>query len=262
MTRADGAAIVSVRIAVPCFNEERRLPIARFREFLATQPDVGFVFVDDGSTDGTRELLGELAESAPERVRLLSFGANRGKAEAVRRGVLEALEGAPRFVGYWDADLATPLESIALLRGVLETHPACEIAMAARVHLLGRRIQRSPVRHYLGRLSATSIALVLGMRVYDTQCGAKLFRNGPGLRKLFEEPFLSGWIFDVEILARRIAQGRAGGSRPAGEVIVECPLPEWTDVSGSKLRPGAYLRSVADLLRIRRRYLRGAAPPR
>jgi glycosyltransferase involved in cell wall biosynthesis len=259
--REGGASRASTLIVVPCWNEERRLPAASFRAFLAAEPDVGFVFVDDGSTDGTREHLRSLEKAVPERVQVLGLDENRGKAEAVRRGVLEALASEPRFVGYWDADLATPLEVIPDLRRVLETRPEREIVMAARVRLLGRRIRRSALRHYLGRLSATWIALALGLRVYDTQCGAKLFRNGPRLPELFREPFLSTWLFDVEILARRIAQGRASGGPPAREAVYEYPIPEWTDVIGSKLRPGAYLRAALDLVRIRRRYLRVCGPP-
>jgi dolichyl-phosphate beta-glucosyltransferase len=253
-----GANMASTVIVVPCWNEEHRLPVDRFRAFLAAEPDVGFVFVDDGSNDGTRELLLGLEKIDPRRVGVLGLAGNGGKAEAVRRGVLEAIRGEPRFVGYWDADLATPLDAIPEFRRELEARPACEIVMAARVHLLGRRVQRAALRHYLGRVSATLIALVLDLRVYDTQCGAKLFRNGPPLHDLFREPFLSTWLFDVEILARRIAQGRAGGRPTAKQAIYEYPIPEWTDVSGSKLRPGAYLRAALDLLRIRRRYLRVA----
>jgi len=249
--------MASTVIVVPCWNEERRLPVDRFRAFLASDPDVGFVFVDDGSTDATREQLKLLEEVDPQRVCVLGLEENRGKAEAVRCGVLEAIRGEPRFVGYWDADLATPLDMIPEFRREIEARPACEIVMAARVHLLGRRIQRGALRHYLGRVSATLIALTLDLRLYDTQCGAKLFRNGPQLRDLFAEPFLSTWLFDVEILARRIAQGRASGRPTAQQVIYEFPIPEWTDVSGSKLRPGAYLRAALDLLRIRQRYLRG-----
>jgi len=251
--------MASTVIVVPCWNEERRLPAASFRAFLAEEPDVGFVFVDDGSTDSTREQLRSLEMAAPERVQVLGLDENVGKAEAVRRGVLEALGGEPRFVGYWDADLATPLDVISELRLVLETRPECEIVMAARVRLLGRRIQRSALRHFLGRFAATWIAIALDLHVYDTQCGAKLFRNGPQLPGLFREPFLSIWLFDVEILARRIAQGRASGWLPTREVVFEHPIREWTDVTGSKLRAGAYLRAALDLIRIRRRYLQAGS---
>jgi dolichyl-phosphate beta-glucosyltransferase len=243
----------STVIVVPCWNEESRLPVARFEAFLATKPDVGFVFVDDGSADRTREQLRALEMAAPERVRLLPLDENRGKAEAVRRGVLEALKGEPRFVGFWDADLATPLGEILDFRRLLESRPELEIVMGARVRLLGRDIRRSALRHYLGRLSASWIAQALGLRVYDTQCGAKLFRNGPRLAALFRERFLSTWLFDVEILARWIAQAGVAGARGA---LYEYPVAEWVDVGGSKIRPGAYLRAALDLIRIRRRYLR------
>jgi glycosyltransferase involved in cell wall biosynthesis len=245
----------STVIVVPCWNEASRLPAADFEAFLGAQRDVGFLFVDDGSTDGTRERLRSFETLAPERVRVLGLDANVGKAEAVRRGVLAALPDAPRFVGYWDADLATPLAAILEFRAVLEARARIEIVMGARVRLLGREIQRGTLRHYLGRLSATWIALAIGLRVYDTQCGAKLFRNGPGLRELFDAPFLATWLFDVELLARRAAQR---GAPAAPQVIYEYPLERWADVAGSKLRPAAYLRAALDLIRIRRRYLRGA----
>ena len=256
----------STVIVVPCFNEARRLPVERFENFLAAEPDVGFVFVDDGSTDATPERLRALAKSASDRVRVLTLVANQGKAEAVRRGVLEALGGDPSWVGFWDADLATPLPVILDFRRLLEARPDLELVMGARVRLLGREIRRSALRHYLGRLSATWIALTLGLRVYDTQCGAKLFRNGPRLAALFREPFLSSWLFDVEILARRIALGRRHGAPPAQTGVFEVPVAEWADVGGSKVNPAAYLRAAVDLLRIRRRYLRrrspAAGPPR
>jgi glycosyltransferase involved in cell wall biosynthesis len=244
--------MTSTLIVVPCWNEERRLPVDRFEGFLAATPDVGFVFVDDGSNDGTRARLHEIEQAAPERVRVLALEVNGGKAEAVRRGMLAALRESPRFVGYWDADLATPLDAILEFRRVLESRSAVEIVMGARVRLLGRSIERNALRHYLGRASSTWIALVLGLAVYDTQCGAKLFRNGPALPALFAEPFLAGWLFDVEILARRLA---APGPR-AEELIYEHPLMEWRDPGGSKLRAGAYLRAALDLLRIQRRYPR------
>jgi glycosyltransferase involved in cell wall biosynthesis len=249
--------MTSTVIVVPCWNEAERLPVASFEAFLEAEPEVGFVFVDDGSTDATRERLDSLAKAAPERVRVLALAANQGKAEAVRRGVLEALAGEPRYVGYWDADLATPLEAILDFRRLLETRPSFEIVMGARVRLLGREIRRNAWRHYLGRVSATAIAFSLRLPLYDTQCGAKLFRNGPELRALFAEPFLARWVFDVELIARRIAQERALGRPPTGDVIYEYPVARWVDVAGSKLRAGAYLRAALDLIRIRRRYLRG-----
>jgi glycosyltransferase involved in cell wall biosynthesis len=237
-------------VVVPCFDEARRLDLARFEAFLRDAPDVGLVLVDDGSRDGTAERLRQLAARFPERVEVLALPVNRGKAEAVRLGVLRALARGPACFGYWDADLSTPLAAIGELRGVLRARPELALAQGARVELLGHRIERRALRHHVGRVGAAAIAGVLGLGVYDTQCGAKLFRATEDTRALFEEPFASRWLFDVELLARWIKR-RGGAARLAG-VLHEHPLSEWRHVPGSKIRPRDYLVAARDLLRIRR----------
>jgi hypothetical protein len=87
---------------------------------------------------------------------------------------------------------------------------------------------------------------VLKLPVYDTQCGAKLFRNTDRTRSLFAEPFRTRWIFDVELLARFVSAATAAGQAPA-ELIHELPLQSWRDVAGSKLRPGDFLQAAVQL---------------
>jgi glycosyltransferase involved in cell wall biosynthesis len=241
-------------IVVPCFDEADRLRGDEFARFTSEHPDVHFLFVDDGSTDGTRAVL----EAIPARkgaVSVLALSPNQGKAEAVRRGMCEAFEHGAVYAGYWDADLATPLDEIPRFVETLDAHPGLEVLFGSRVQLLGRHIERSAVRHYLGRVGATAISVVLRLPVYDTQCGAKLFRVTPDCKAIFAEPFVAGWIFDVEIVARLIAARRGSGGPGAAEVIREVPLWEWRDVAGSKVRAGDFLRSLGALWRIRRRYL-------
>jgi glycosyltransferase involved in cell wall biosynthesis len=247
-------------LIVPCFNEAQRLPVEAFRSFLADSKSVDFVLVDDGSTDGTAERLAEIRAGAEERVRVLALPHNVGKAEAVRRGIRLALEGAAEgvdAVGYWDADLATPLDAVERLRGLLDANPRLEMVLGARVNLLGRHIRRNPWRHYLGRIFATAVSVALGVAVYDTQCGAKLFRVTPDLPALFEEPFETRWLFDVEILARLQRLRRQSGGPPLAEVVAEYPLETWVDVEGSKVRTSDFVAAVAGLWRIRRRYRPG-----
>jgi len=246
-------------VVVPCYNEARRLAVSKFEAFLGDASDVCFIFVDDGSNDGTCELLRKLERGAAGRVAILELPANLGKAEAVRAGILRAFERQPAYVGFWDADLATPLPALLEFRSLLDARRDLEMVFGARVVLLGRRIERRAIRHYLGRVAATAISLVLGLRVYDTQCGAKLFRATPSVRALFEEPFATRWLFDVEILARfiRSLHGDPGAARG---VIYEYPLTEWTDIEGSSLRPADYGRAATDLFRIWRRYLRRRGP--
>ncbi len=184
---------------------------------------------------------------------------NQGKAEAVRAGMLQALDNfGPEAVGFWDADLATPLDLVSNLLAVLETQPAIEMVFGARVQLLGRRVERRAMRHYLGRIFATAVSNMLHLAIYDTQCGAKLFRVTPDTRRIFAEPFLSRWVFDVEILARYLAL-YGHDIRRLEQSIYEYPLEVWTDIAGSRVHAGDFLIAFWDVFRIHRKYLTRAS---
>lgn len=242
------------RIVIPCYNEARRLDRDALGEFLARHPDVAFTLVDDGSTDDTASVLSALA-GEHAGIGVVRLAENSGKAEAVRIGMLRSLELADAPVlGYWDADFSTPLPTIADMLAELEARPALSMLMASRVQLLGRTIERRALRHYAGRVIATLAAATLGLRVYDTQCGAKLLRVTPALAGCFETRFITRWMFDVELIAR-VADGP--GQQRAADRIREYPLPAWRDVAGSKISAGAGVRALIDLVRIRRHYFRG-----
>ncbi len=241
---------------VPCFNEAARLDRGAFEVHAREHPGTGFLFVDDGSTDATREVIEELAARGDGAIGVLALERNRGKAEAVRRGMLRALEQGPRFAGYWDADLSTPLSALPRFEAVLEQRDALRLVMGSRIRLLGRDVRRSELRHYVGRVFATAASLTLGLAVYDTQCGAKLFRVDGALGDVFGEPFVSHWAFDVEVIARLLARHAASGELES--LIYELPLQRWHDVAGSKVRPLDFPAALLDLLRIHRRYRRTA----
>jgi len=244
-------------IVVPCFNEAERLDTKRFREFIGDGL-TRFLFVDDGSSDATGSILSELAASDPERLGMLTLERNRGKAEAVRLGLLEALKESPGAVGYWDADLATPLNAIPLLCGVMEERPEVQMVLGSRVRLMGREIERHAHRHYLGRVFATAASLILRLPVYDTQCGAKVLRTTGRLRQILQEPFRASWTFDVELLARFLWSDPEESLPDPQRTIYEYPLPFWRNVGGSKLHVRHYPRAATDLLTIYRTYARPA----
>ncbi|MFT4571104.1 MAG: dolichyl-phosphate beta-glucosyltransferase [Hyphomicrobiaceae bacterium] len=237
-------------IVVPCYNEAQRLDGPAFCEFAAEFSDVQFLMVNDGSTDGTAHVLERLETEARGSVAILSLSENSGKAEAVRQGILVALAQGPDFVGFWDADLSTPLAEVPGFLQRFDEDPGCVAVLGSRVARLGAKIDRKLTRHYLGRLFATSASLVLGMDVYDTQCGAKMFRAEPRLQEVFAKPFVSRWVFDVEVVARLVqSYGKDVASR-----IYEQPLAAWKDVEGSKLSWTQGVRAFADLIAIRRAY--------
>jgi len=247
-------------LVVPAYNEAARLDASAFLRACEALPALGLLFVDDGSTDDTLSLLRDLERSAPERISVLELPNNQGKAEAVRRGVSSAFEGNPAIVGYFDADLATPLGEASKMAALFDD-PKVVAVLGSRVALLGRNVVRSHARHYLGRVFASSASLVLGLSVYDTQCGAKLFRNSEAVRHVFSTPFLVDWSFDVEILARLSVLSEHGQLAPLDQCVVEFPLDEWRDVRGTKLTAMSAGRAGLDLFRVLARYRRGRGEP-
>src|SRR6266511_1010383 len=205
----------SATIVIPCYNEALRFQVPKFKEFSCTKPAVRFLFVDDGSTDGTGQVLEGPHREDPPRFAICYLSENKGKAETVRQGVLCAFEASPVDVRHWDADLATPLDTLAAFCELLDARPDLEMVFGAWVRLLGRMIERGALRHYLGRVFATAASLTLGLSIYDTQCGAKLFRASPVIQALFQHPFVTRWLVDVELLAWLIQVRRGTPLPPA-----------------------------------------------
>lgn len=246
-------------VVVPCYNESQRLDLHRFEQFVARTHGVDFLLVNDGSQDTTLELLETLHARNPRRFSFLHLKQNAGKAEAVRQGCLLALESQPASIGYWDADLATPLDDIPKFAVVLQLKSAIDVVVGCRVPLLGHKIERKPLRRALGRVFANVASIALKLPIYDTQCGAKLLRVTPVLREALSQPFCTRWIFDVEILARMIVTRRRLKLLPLAEAIYEQPLDEWHDVAGSKLKSSDFAKAFFEMAQIYGRYLRPGA---
>jgi dolichyl-phosphate beta-glucosyltransferase len=230
-----------VAIVVPCFNEEKRLPLDSFKSFSQKYPHITFCFVNDGSKDNTSKILKDSG------LRVLDLEQNVGKAEAVRTGVINMANEGYQWIGFWDADLATPLEEIPrfLEKG---QNSKFELITGARILRMGSFIQRKAHRHYLGRIFATLVSLSLKLPVYDTQCGAKLFSNNL-TGELFSTPFRSKWFFDVELLFRLKDKS----------LVYEYPLNQWADISGSKLKLWDFIKVPYELYKINRFY-KGKSP--
>ncbi len=238
----------NIAIIIPCYNEEQRFVSERFAPILANEATT-LLLVNDGSTDGTLRQLRAMAERAGGRCDVLDLPMNVGKAEAVRQGLLRAVSAGSDVVGYLDADGATPGEEMARLIDALEREQKA-VVLAARIAMAGCHIARHPVRHYIGRLFATCAAVTLGCAVYDTQCGAKLFKVTPALVDAIRFPFSGRWAFDVELLGRLLYPATPHVGPCSMEEWVEVPLRSWRDQPGSKLKMTAMLGMGWELLRI------------
>jgi len=240
------AATEKALIVVPCYNEAKRLHMPAWLEAM-DKHSFDLLFVDDGSTDSTAQRIDEISASRPEQTSSLKLATNQGKGEAVRQGLLAGLACDYTYLGFADADLATPIEELARLY-----HSAVErdvpIVLGSRWLHMGASIERTGLRHYLGRVFATSASLILKMPIYDTQCGAKFFKNGPALVHALSEPFHSAWAFDVELLGRLLS----GPHGLPSDALLEVPLRAWHDVPGTKLSTLSSARTFLELTRINR----------
>lgn len=232
-------------IVVPCYNEAVRLQPEAFLEFARQHKGIGFVFVDDGSKDETLAVLAQLRIQCAEKFHVISLKHNRGKAEAVRAGLAYASSQPVDYVGYWDADLATPLNAIVDFCTIFERLNDVDVVFGARKRLMGHRIRRQVRRRVVSGLCAVLARIAVAMPVSDTQCGAKLFRNSENLRSAIAAPFSSGWLFDVELFARM----RLSTHQPQ-KTFYEFPLCEWHEVEGSKVQLGSILKSGFSILEL------------
>ena len=231
---------MKLSVVVPAYNETQRIipSLEEILRYLTTRDDAcEILVVDDGSTDGTAELVAERFADEP-RLRVLAYTPNRGKGHAVRFGLRHARGD---WVLFSDADLSTPIEQLEPMLAAAEA--GADVVIGSRA-LGGAEIrQRQPFyREAGGKLFNLLVRLCVLPDLHDTQCGFKLFRRS-SIEPVLADLGIDGFAFDVEILA----MARARGAR-----IAEVPVV-WTNSPSSRVRMSAALRAYADLLRIRRR---------
>lgn len=236
-------------IVIPCFNEEGRLDKKRIYAFLKLQNQVFLCFVNDGSTDGTLEVLNEIKSKYKDLVSVISTEKNVGKAEAVRTGMdYCASHFEYQKIAYLDADLATTLEECLEISDLVKNETL--FAFGSRIKKIDNKIDRKMYRFLIGRIIATFISKQLKLPVYDTQCGCKIFEKNLSI-KLFAGNFISKWLFDVEIFHRILKEY---GIDKTISISKEVPLKSWIDYDDSKVKFTYIFKLWFDLYRIGRFY--------
>jgi dolichyl-phosphate beta-glucosyltransferase len=230
-----------LEVLIPALNEAKRLPhtLMRTIEYLERQPySSSVVVIDNGSVDQTSDIAAMATWS--ERVPVFLTGCARlGKGAAVRRGILTS---RAHFIGYMDADLATPIETLDVVMTLLGDGEARAVVGSRRIS--GANLaRRQPVHRAVGGMVFHALTQRVLGDLTDTQCGFKFF-TGDLARTVARQLTIDGFAFDVEML-RAISE--------LGVDIKEIPVT-WTDANGStlnSLRDGT--RAAVDLYRLSRR---------
>lgn len=241
----------NLAIVIPCYNEAQRLRVAQYKSFLKKNSNTVICFVNDGSTDDTYTILESIRTEYPSQVSVLNQPKNLGKAEAVRAGVLHCgKEFCAEKIGYLDADLSTSLEECYHMSTNLSS--TTYFVFGSRIAKLGSTINRKQYRFLIGRCIATLISRQLQLKIYDTQCGCKIFKQSLGMF-LFQERFISKWLFDVELFHRLIT---IYGRKNLKTIAKEIPLQSWCDTDDSKVPFSYFFKLWTDLRSIGSAYKR------
>ena len=238
-------------IVVPCYNEHERFPFQEFLRFSKRNPETLLCFVDDGSTDNTIADLRGLQYLCPRHISVHQLSKNSGKAEAVRQGVLYVYDHFDAdAIGFLDADLATkPQEWLEMAR-YKQGLPRYGAAIGSRIRRLGADIERDNDRSFFSAIARRMISKILKARLQDSQCGAKVFEKHL-VPALFSKPFITSWLFDVEIFLRL---KRKFGNSTLQNGVLEFPLREWNEIGDSKLKLKDSIKIPLQLLKLHYRY--------
>jgi len=232
----------TVSVVIPAYNEEWRIlpTVGAIATHMCSRGEPWeLVVADDGSTDTTVALLADLRFP---NMRVLIAERNKGKGDAVRRGMLAA-EG--QYVLFADADQSTPIEQFDRLLDQLKD--GYDVAVGSRAAAGAAVSGRSPLRKVLSRGLRLLVSVGFGVKVADTQCGFKLF-TADAARTLFELQIVDNFSFDLEVLYL---------SDKVGLRVAEVPV-EWIDAPGTRVDAAKVtLQFLADLVKIRINDLRG-----
>ncbi|WP_344579310.1 glycosyltransferase [Streptomyces lunalinharesii] len=230
---------VDLELVIPAYNEERRLGptvLALAEELRGLPLSAALRVIDNGSSDRTAECVDRLsATGTPVTVTGCS---RRGKGAAVARGMVTT--PAARWVGFCDADLATPAaaieDALALLRDGWQVVIGSRRCSGARIPV------RQPVLRRMGSAGFRLLTRRFSGSVRDTQCGFKFFQ-AEAARQVFTGITATGFAFDLEVIAR---------ARALGLTLAEFPVA-WSDKRGSSFRVFADgRRVVGELWRLHR----------
>ena len=236
-------------VILPAYNESARIA-GTLDRILAHATlhnwNVEVIVVNDGSNDGTAEIVREYARKYA-MLRLLDNPGNRGKGYSVRNGMLRARGDILLFS---DADLSSPIEEADKLFAAIVK--GADVAIGSRWVNRRLQIRRQPLyRRLFGRMFNLALRIILGLQFKDTQCGFKAFTRHSALA-LFPLQKIERWGFDPELLYL---------AKKFGLAVREVPVA-WSHREGTRLHPlRDGIRMFGELLRIRWYALKGHYTP-
>ena len=216
-------------IVVPCYNESQRLLSTDYLQFVKEYPEFHLIFVDDGSTDNTFEIIEDLSKQSAN-ISAIKQSKNTGKAQAIRFGMEHIINQPFDCIGYLDADLAIPFSELLRLKDKLGN--GYDFVFSSKKVTEGSDLEYKFKRYFVGRVLSSMVKMSLKTSIFDTQCGCKLMIKDVA-KVAFKDPFINSWLFDIEILWRLIIEH---GNTYIEEKTLEVPVMKLIDRGSSRIK--------------------------
>jgi glycosyltransferase involved in cell wall biosynthesis len=244
-------------LVIPCFNEGKRFPIHYWKDLISSHPNIFWLFIDDGSTDNTFELLLNLSHLFGN-CKTISLPQNIGKGNAIREGFIFGLKeiGHYKYAAYLDCDGAFDRHNVSNFltnyEVELEFNPRkYDLIIGSRIAMAGYEIQRDFFRHLISRILITIVCWGWDKAPYDTQSGFKIFKASDLFFTSIKDEFVTRWFFDIELMLRLI--NRSNGDFRMKEI----PVVRWKDIRGSHINAKNFPTVFLEIIRIRRLVRKG-----
>ncbi|MBE6632536.1 MAG: glycosyltransferase [Ruminococcaceae bacterium] len=204
---------MKISLCIPMYNEASIIEntartLSSYME--SNFSDVGYevIFSDDGSTDGSADIVNSLALP---HVRTVGYPDNRGKGCAVRNAVLSS-EGD--IVMFTDADLAYGTAVVKSMTEAFDKHPEAHVAIGSRNLSSDGYEGYTAIRKLASKMYIKVLGIVGGFKLSDSQCGCKAYRSDAA-KDIFSECKVNGFAFDFETILR---------AQKSGYHIIEVPV--------------------------------------
>ena len=236
--------LLNSALVVPVFNESSRWNAEYWRQIQSG--GVSLFFVNDGSSDNTSQILNEI-----EGVVVLNLPKNVGKAEAVRIGMLHAADPGYTFTWFGLIDADGAFDGLAVLSNINRSSHFFVFGFMAiltsRVKLSGRQIERTALRHVIGRIIGSLLAYAYKPFPYDSQCGFKLYKCNEKFYNSLLYRSETRWFFELEHFSNYFST--------TTEILKvwEEPLNAWSEIPGSKIYSLGSFRILRELVNIYRK---------
>lgn len=230
---------IKLSVIVPAYNEESRLKEG-FNHYYSYLSKLDYawelIFVNDGSTDRTLQILEKLAKKKLD-IKIITYSKNRGKGFAIVVGV-RASKG--QYVLFTDIDHSVPIETIETFYDYFDNGYSVVIG-SRRVYGAKIMIRQNLLRESMGRVFTFLVRFFINWKIRDATCGFKAFERKVA-KKLFQKLLIYDWAFDAEILYL---------CKKYQIKLAQAPV-RWSDVRGTKVSlKRDVLRSFVGLLKIR-----------